>query len=69
MDVKLWPRGAAAAERLWTNPKDHRKDDVYARLNHHTKRLKARGVRCSTIQPESCLQMTGNCDDPRGHLK
>jgi hexosaminidase len=69
MDAKLWPRGAALAERLWTNPKTRRDDVVYARLNHQTKRLQDRGVRCATLQPFSCLQMTGNCNDPQNPLR
>ena len=60
LDNKLWPRGAALAERLWAEPET---DSLAAqwRLVHHRRRMTARGVQADTMQPEYCHQYDGSC--------
>ncbi|KAF2358188.1 Beta-hexosaminidase eukaryotic type N-terminal [Trinorchestia longiramus] len=60
VDGRLWPRGAALAERLWTNP-DHGWRDAEYRMIHHRQRLVKRGVRADRLQPEWCHQNQGLC--------
>ena len=60
LDNKLWPRGAALAERLWAEPET---DSLAAqwRLVNHRRRMVARGVQAETMQPEYCHQYDGSC--------
>ncbi|XP_045602908.2 chitooligosaccharidolytic beta-N-acetylglucosaminidase [Procambarus clarkii] len=60
LDSKLWPRGSALAERLWTNP-DSTWLAAETRLIHHRQRLVKRGVMAERIQPQWCHQNEGLC--------
>nr|XP_045625960.1 chitooligosaccharidolytic beta-N-acetylglucosaminidase-like [Procambarus clarkii]XP_045625961.1 chitooligosaccharidolytic beta-N-acetylglucosaminidase-like [Procambarus clarkii] len=60
LDTKLWPRGAALAERLWTNPPTTWRQ-AEARFIHHRHRLLRRGVQPERIQPKWCHQNDGFC--------
>ncbi|XP_066946175.1 chitooligosaccharidolytic beta-N-acetylglucosaminidase-like isoform X3 [Macrobrachium rosenbergii] len=60
LDAKLWPRGAALAERLWTNPK-HNWEPAEIRFIHQRQRLFQRGVMADRIQPEWCHQNEKLC--------
>ena len=52
-DWKLWPRGCAMAEILWTNPKVRDLDDLVRRLVVHRKRLVRNYVNCAPIDGAS----------------
>ncbi|CAG7836289.1 unnamed protein product [Allacma fusca] len=67
MEMKLWPRSAAFAERLWSSP-TNRTSSVYGRLIHHRARMVRRGVHADRLQPESCHQLSGYCSDPYSQL-
>jgi len=58
--MKLWPRGAALAERLWANPPTHYSDAVQ-RLMHHRTRMIQRGIGAEGLKPEFCQQNAGAC--------
>lgn len=60
VDSKLWPRGAALAERLWTNPVTTWKAAEIRFINHR-QRLVKRGVQAERIQPQWCHQNEGLC--------
>ncbi|XP_042224093.1 chitooligosaccharidolytic beta-N-acetylglucosaminidase-like isoform X1 [Homarus americanus] len=60
LDAKLWPRGSALAERLWTNPLTNW-ESAEIRLIHHRQRMVTRGVRADRIQPQWCHQNEGLC--------
>ncbi|ROT71808.1 beta-N-acetylglucosaminidase [Penaeus vannamei] len=60
LDSRLWPRGAALAERLWTNP-SHNWEPAETRLIHQRQRMVARGIRADRIQPQWCHQNEGLC--------
>ncbi|XP_047476575.1 chitooligosaccharidolytic beta-N-acetylglucosaminidase-like [Penaeus chinensis] len=60
LDSRLWPRGAALAERLWTNP-SHNWQPAETRLIHQRQRLVARGIKADRIQPQWCHQNEGLC--------
>lgn len=57
---KIWPRTAALAERLWTNP-DHDWRAAENRLIFHRERLVERGVMADALQPLWCMQNAGHC--------
>ncbi|XP_064096224.1 chitooligosaccharidolytic beta-N-acetylglucosaminidase-like [Macrobrachium nipponense] len=61
LDSKLWPRGSALAERLWSNP-SHNWEAAQTRLIHHRQRLVQRGIQAERIQPEWCHQNEGLCN-------
>uniref|UniRef100_A0A1B6G0T4 Beta-hexosaminidase n=1 Tax=Cuerna arida TaxID=1464854 RepID=A0A1B6G0T4_9HEMI len=60
VDQRLWPRAAAMAERLWSDPADSWKAAEH-RFLHHRERLVARGVPSDSIEPQWCLQNQGYC--------
>ncbi|XP_037773612.1 chitooligosaccharidolytic beta-N-acetylglucosaminidase-like [Penaeus monodon] len=60
LDSRLWPRGSALAERLWTNP-SHNWEPAETRLIHQRQRLVARGIEADRIQPQWCHQNEGLC--------
>lgn len=60
LDMKFWPRAAALAERLWTNPESSWRS-AEQRLLRHRERLIKKGINSDTLQPEWCLQNQGKC--------
>lgn len=60
LDMKFWPRAAALAERLWTNPESNWRS-AEQRLLRHRERLIKKGINCDTLQPEWCMQNQGKC--------
>ncbi|XP_028129173.1 probable beta-hexosaminidase fdl isoform X2 [Diabrotica virgifera virgifera] len=66
LDARLWPRAAAFAERMWSDPQIdlttlNIQEDVYTRLNTHRDRLVKRGLRAEALWPEWCVQNPGMC--------
>ncbi|XP_066259526.1 probable beta-hexosaminidase fdl isoform X2 [Euwallacea similis] len=66
LDSRLWPRAAALAERLWTDPQLDTttymiQEDVYTRLTTHRERLIARGLKPEAMWPTWCSQNPGMC--------
>lgn len=57
---RLWPRGAAMAERFWTGSSSIWKD-AKIRLMYHRGRMVKRGFAPDTLQPEWCDQNDGLC--------
>lgn len=60
VEQRLFPRVAAMAERLWTNPSGTWRDAEY-RFVHHRERLVGRGISADTVQPQWCHQNEGYC--------
>ncbi|XP_064096228.1 chitooligosaccharidolytic beta-N-acetylglucosaminidase-like [Macrobrachium nipponense] len=60
LDSRLWPRGSALAERLWSDP-DHNWQPAETRLIHQRQRLVQRGIQADRIQPQWCHQNEGLC--------
>jgi len=57
---KVWPRAAALAERLWSNP-PHGWELAEHRMIYHRQRLVQRGIPAERLQPEFCLQNEDLC--------
>ncbi|KAA0199791.1 hypothetical protein HAZT_HAZT005237 [Hyalella azteca] len=60
LDSKLWPRGAALAERLWSNP-NGTWADAELRMILHRQRLVERGIAAERLQPQWCFENEGLC--------
>ncbi|GJQ84362.1 hypothetical protein Trydic_g3844 [Trypoxylus dichotomus] len=66
LDARLWPRAAAFAERVWSDPKVDPDmygiaEDVYTRLTLHRDRMMARGFGVEALWPRWCTQNPGMC--------
>lgn len=66
LETRLWPRAAAFAERLWSDPQIdittlNIQEDVYTRLNTQRTRLVSRGLQAEALWPEWCSQNPGMC--------
>jgi hexosaminidase len=67
LDRMVWPRAAAAAEILWSGPKDAQglnRSQVEAapRLSDFRERLVAKGVMAEPIQMPFCLMEPNQCN-------
>jgi len=60
IEGKIWPRGAAMAERLWAEPLTDWSKAEY-RMVHNTLRMLSRGINTDSLQPEWCHQNAGYC--------
>ncbi|XP_054287590.1 chitooligosaccharidolytic beta-N-acetylglucosaminidase, partial [Macrosteles quadrilineatus] len=60
IDSRIWPRAAAVAERLWTNPTSDSSAAEY-RLVAARDRLVRLGVQAEAIMPQWCKQNQGSC--------
>ncbi|KAK2576761.1 hypothetical protein KPH14_005406 [Odynerus spinipes] len=60
VDSRLWPRSAAFAERLWTDPPS---TWIHAehRMLRQRERLVQRGISADRLEPEWCSQNQGYC--------
>lgn len=68
IESKLFPRAAAFAERMWTNPGEHdTSHTAEGRLVQHRFKSVHRGIRADAIQPEWCRQNEGKCYPPKLH--
>ena len=55
VESKLWPRGCAFAERLWTDPQQTTWREAEQRLLEHRRRLvHERGLHADAMMPEFC---------------
>ncbi|KAF3941566.1 Beta-hexosaminidase [Dactylella cylindrospora] len=66
LDARLWPRGSAAAEVLWSGNKEANGQNrthvsITPRLAEMRERLVRRGVRASLVTQGWCLQNIGEC--------
>ncbi|XP_045463068.1 chitooligosaccharidolytic beta-N-acetylglucosaminidase isoform X2 [Harmonia axyridis] len=57
---RTWPRAAAAAERLWSNPMSSSKE-VEGRFYRHRERLITRGIAADAVIPRWCYYNEGQC--------
>lgn len=61
LETRLWPRTAAFAERVWSDPEIFDTNDVFRRIDFHSTRLQLRGFRVAAIWPELCSQYPQKC--------
>lgn len=62
LDNRVWPRAAAAGERLWSAKEVRDVDDAMIRLEHHRNRLVARGIAAAALRPKWCEHNPEFCD-------
>lgn len=62
---RLWPRSAALAERLWSDPQEDWTQAQY-RMNNHRERLVRMNVQAELLQPAWCYQNDGFCGTGTG---
>ena len=62
VDMKVWPRTAAMAERLWADP-DGKSKTAEARFYRHRHRLIARGIKAAAVATAYCYQNEGECQN------
>lgn len=57
---RIWPRAAAAAERLWSNPSS---TAIHARHRFHSfrEKLVKRNLDPEAVTPRWCVQSPGDC--------
>ncbi|KOB75344.1 Beta-hexosaminidase, partial [Operophtera brumata] len=60
LEGRLWPRAAAMAERLWSDPPGKWRDAEY-RMLHMRERFIRMGIDADSLQPEWCYQNEGHC--------
>lgn len=60
LDARLWPRAAAAAERLWSNPRTA-SYQAEVRFLQQRERLVEMGMRAEVTTPEWCYLNDGQC--------
>ncbi|XP_052903586.1 chitooligosaccharidolytic beta-N-acetylglucosaminidase [Anopheles moucheti] len=60
LDNRVWPRAAAAGERLWSNPTT-KSLEAEARFFRHRERLISRGIQTEALAPQWCQQNQGEC--------
>ncbi|XP_037028823.1 chitooligosaccharidolytic beta-N-acetylglucosaminidase [Bradysia coprophila] len=60
IDERTWPRAAAVAERLWSDP-DTDATIAEQRFYRHRERLVDRGVRAEAVTPRYCVLNEGEC--------
>ncbi|KAJ2943680.1 hypothetical protein O0L34_g16793 [Tuta absoluta] len=60
VDTRVWPRAAAVAERLWSNPTSNA-NAAEPRLQRLRERLLNRGIRADALSPGWCAQHDLHC--------
>ncbi|XP_058121691.1 chitooligosaccharidolytic beta-N-acetylglucosaminidase [Anopheles coustani] len=60
VEGRIWPRAAAAAERLWSNPAS-KASDAEPRFFRHRNRLISRGLNPEAVAPKWCEQNEYEC--------
>ncbi|XP_045460912.1 chitooligosaccharidolytic beta-N-acetylglucosaminidase [Harmonia axyridis] len=60
VDSRLWPRAAAMAETLWSDPQTSWRE-AESRFLIHRERLVRRGIDADALEPEWCLQNENEC--------
>lgn len=60
LDGRLWPRGIALAERLWSDPSTSYLE-AEPRILLQRERFVENGISAQKIQPQWCLHNEGEC--------
>lgn len=60
LDTRTWPRAAAVAERLWSDPETSAVQ-AESRFYRHRQRLVGKGIGAEAVAPKWCTQNEGQC--------
>lgn len=60
VEPKVWPRAAAAAERLWSNPRST-PEYAQSRFFAHRERLLQLGLKVEAVTPQWCVDNEDAC--------
>nr|CAD7193750.1 unnamed protein product [Timema douglasi] len=60
LDARVWPRAAALAERLWSDPYSG-SSEAELRFYQHRERLVRQGIGAEAVAPKWCVQNEGEC--------
>lgn len=60
LDVKIWPRAGAVAERLWTDPMTN-SISAQKRFENFRNMLTLRGIQSDAVSPYYCYLNDGKC--------
>jgi len=60
VEMKIWPKTAALAERLWSNP-DMKWREAQGRFINNRHRMVNLGIKADAEQPRWCHQNDGMC--------
>lgn len=60
VESRIWPRAAALAERLWTEPSTSWRE-AESRMLVQRERLVTQGIAADALEPQWCLQNEENC--------
>lgn len=65
LETRIWPRAAAFAERVWSNPVigflDYIPSQVYTRLDTQRERMRSRNLKSEVLWPKYCTLNPGIC--------
>ncbi|KAK9887242.1 hypothetical protein WA026_021089 [Henosepilachna vigintioctopunctata] len=60
LETRIWPRAAAFAERMWSDPPELN-NNTYVRLDNLRESMRSRGIKVSAIWPRWCSINPGSC--------
>lgn len=61
LDARIWPRAAAVAERLWSDPSTDAQLATTRFYRHNDRLRRTLGIQSEPIAPKYCMQNEGEC--------
>lgn len=60
-DSRIWPRAAAVAERLWSDPETNAALAMTRFYRHNDRLRRTRGIKSDPLAPKYCIENEGEC--------
>lgn len=61
VDARTWPRAAAVAERLWSDPETTAAQAITRFYRHNDRLRRTRGINSEPLAPQYCIANEGEC--------